>query len=444
MSLPAPDGRPGSESRPVTIPFGVRLAAAWSWRLIVIVFALYLFLRLVAKVEELLVPLLVATLLVALVRPMYEQLHDVRIRGRQVPRGLAALITILITLLVVVSLITLIAQQVATGFPSLRDQASAGLDELQRWLAEGPFHISDAQISGWVDRAQDSLKANSDTVISGAVQVTSTAGHVIAGFFITMFATFFFLSGGRGIWAWLVGLFPRAARRPVDGAGDLAWSTLTAFVRATVLVALVDGTGVAVSAAILQVPLALPLGLLVFLGAFVPIVGAVVTGIVAVLVALVAQGPVVALVMLGAVIAVQQIEAHVLQPFLMGRAVAVHPLAVILAIGTGVIVAGIVGALFAVPFVAVVNVVTRYFAGGSGEHGAGWSSGGPGVSGEVDEVVAEAGSAPLADEPRPLRDDLAPEDEPVPEDERVPEDEPVPGDEPLEDEPDPGLSNPRR
>lgn len=387
-SAPTPN-EPGRE-RPVEIPFGVRLAASWSWRAVVIVAALYLFLRVVSKVEELIVPLLLATLIVALVRPVYEQLHEVRVLGRRVPSGLAALVTMVVTLAIVVGLLTLIAQQVATGFPSLRDQASAGLDELQRWLDEGPLHISAAQLSDFVDKAQASLRQNSDTLVSGAVEVTATAGHVVTGFFITLFATFFFLSGGQGIWAWIVGLFPRAARRPVDGAGDLAWSTLTSFVRATVLVALVDGAGVAISAAILQVPLAVPLGLLVFLGAFVPIVGAVVTGIVAVLVALVAQGPVVALIMLGAVIAVQQVEAHVLQPFLMGRAVSVHPLAVILAIGTGVIVAGIVGALFAVPFVAVVNVVTRYFANGSRP---------PDDSGDG---VAKVADQPLADNPEPL------------------------------------------
>jgi predicted PurR-regulated permease PerM len=384
-----------TSDRPVEMPYGVRLAAAWSWRGVIIVVALYLFLRIVAKVEVLVDPILVAMLLVALVRPVYEQLRDVAFGRRQVPRGLAAMVTILLTLAIVGGLLTLIAQQVATGFPSLRDQASAGLDELQRWLASGPLHISADQLSGWVDQAQESLKQNSDTLVNSALQLTTTAGHVITGFFISMFATFFFLSGGRGIWSWTVSLFPAAARRPVDGAGELAWSTLTSFVRATVLVALVDGAGVAIAAAILQVPLALPLGVLVFLGAFVPIVGAVVTGAVAVLVALVAQGPVVALIMLGAVIAVQQLEAHVLQPFLLGRAVAVHPLAVILAIGTGVIVAGIVGALFAVPFVAVANVVTRYIAAGAPplEEYAARSKRG-----------AEAVSAPLADQPEPVTD----------------------------------------
>ena len=146
------------------------------------------------------------------------------------------------------------------------------------------------------------------------MQVTSRAADVGTGFFIVLFSSFFFLAGGDRIWAWLVGLFPRRARSRVHGAGERAWATLTSFVRATVIVALVDGSGVAVVAWGLGVPLPVPLGVLVFLGAFVPIVGALVSGSVAVLVALVAQGPVVALLMLLGVLAVQQLEAHVLQP----------------------------------------------------------------------------------------------------------------------------------
>jgi predicted PurR-regulated permease PerM len=139
--------------------------------------------------------------------------------------------------------------------------------------------------------------------------------------------------------------------------------SLTAFVRATILIAAVDATGIAIGAAVLGLPLVGAIGILVFVGAFVPVVGALVSGSVAVLVALVAKGPLVALLMLGVVIGVQQLESHVLQPFLLGRAVSVHPLAVILAIATGVIVAGIVGALIAVPTAAVINSVVHHLAG---------------------------------------------------------------------------------
>ncbi|MGL5830176.1 MAG: AI-2E family transporter, partial [Angustibacter sp.] len=192
-------------------------------------------------------------------------------------------------------------------------------------------------------------------VLSGALAATTTVGHIVAGIFIALFSLYFFLAQGATIWAWFIRLLPDQAESPVDRAARTAWGTLTAFVWATVAVALSDAIGIGVGAALLGVPLALPLGVLVFLGAFIPIVGALVSGSVAVLIALVAVGPIKALLMLLVVIAVQQLESHVLQPFLLGRAVRVHPLAVILGIAAGAISAGILGALFAVPLIATAN-----------------------------------------------------------------------------------------
>jgi predicted PurR-regulated permease PerM len=186
---------------------------------------------------------------------------------------------------------------------------------------------------------------------------------VLTGLFLTLFTTYFFLAQGTSIWAWLVRLLPREARRPIDEAGRRGWVTLTAFVRATIIVAFTDALGIGLGALILGVPLVLPLAVLVFLAAFVPVVGALISGSVAVLVALVAVGPVKALIMLGVVIAVQQLESHVLQPFLLGRAVSVHPLAVILGIAAGALTAGILGALFAVPLVAVGHTVAVSLSG---------------------------------------------------------------------------------
>jgi predicted PurR-regulated permease PerM len=184
----------------------------------------------------------------------------------------------------------------------------------------------------------------------------------VAGIFIVLFGTYFFLADGPLIWTWLVRLFPRAARLRVDSSGRVAWVSLTQFVRATVLVAGTDAIGVMIGAFVLGVPFVLAIGVLVFIGAFVPMIGALVSGTAAVLVALVAVGPIKALVMLAVIIFVQQIESHVLQPFLMGRFVSVHPLGVIVAIAVGVIVGGIPGALIAVPFAAVLNAVAQHLA----------------------------------------------------------------------------------
>jgi predicted PurR-regulated permease PerM len=383
---PREGNRDRAPEQPIEVPYALRAAAAWSWRLIVVGFVVYVLTLGLGMFQVIVVPILISLLFVALVRPLYEAMCRLPRRGRP-PRSLAALLTIIFSLLVISALISLISQQIATGFPSLQSDAEQGLDELQDWLRTGPLHISGEQLNDWIEQLRTSAEENSDTLVSGALKFTSTAGHVITGFFLVLFSSYFFLSGGDRIWAWLVRLFPRQARPRVDGAGVRAWATITSFVRATLLVAFVDGAGVGIGAAILGVPLAIPLGILVFLGAFVPIVGALVSGGVAVLVAFVAVGPVKALLMLGVVILVQQLESHVLQPFLLGRAVSVHPLAVIFAIAAGVLLAGIVGALFAVPFVAVVNVVVSYLAGSEGD-------GDP----PPDTVSEDPG--PLADDPR--------------------------------------------
>ncbi|HWD61235.1 MAG TPA: AI-2E family transporter, partial [Humibacter sp.] len=199
----------------------------------------------------------------------------------------------------------------------------------------------------------------------GALSIGSTLGHVLTGVLLTAFSTLFILIDGKGIWGWIVRIFPRRARAAIDGAGRAGWVTLTNFARVQVLVASIDAVGIGLVAFFLGLPLVIPIAVLVFLGSFIPIVGAVITGALAVVVALVYNGWVAALIMLIGVLAVQQLEGHVLQPLIMGSAVKVHPLAVVLVVATGSLLAGIPGALFAVPFAAVLNVMVRYVSGGS-------------------------------------------------------------------------------
>ena len=261
-------------------------------------------------------------------------------------------------------LLTFVGQQVATGVNDLADQVVKGLDQIEDWLKTGPLQASDSQINDYIQTAQKAITEGSSEggALSQVTEVGTAVGHVVAGFFIILFATYFFLADGERIWAWLVRLAPRASREHIDSSGKVAWISLTQFVKATVIVAAVDAIGIMIVAAVLGVPFVLAIGVLVFLGAFVPMVGATVAGTVAILVALVDQGPITALLMLGGVILVQQIEGHVLQPFLMGRFVSLHPLGVIIAIGAGVIVAGIAGALIAVPFAAAANAVVQHLA----------------------------------------------------------------------------------
>jgi predicted PurR-regulated permease PerM len=342
------------------VPYGVDLAAAWAWRLIAITGAAVILGYLVSFFSVLVLPLAIALLLAALVAPAVDWLARIGVR-----RSAAAGLTVVATLTTVVGLLTFAGQQVADGAADLADSVNRGLDEVTDWLKNGPLHASDSQIDRYIERVQEAITTQSGEsgVISQAGEVGTAVGHVLAGFFIVLFATFFFLSDGARIWAWLVRLSPRAARQKIDGSGRVAWVSLTQFVRATVIVAAVDAVGIMIGAYFLGVPFVLAIGVLVFLGSFVPMIGATVAGAVAVLVALVDQGPITALLMLAVVIVVQQLEAHILQPFLMGRWVSLHPLGVILAIGAGVITAGVAGALVAVPLAATVNAVVQHLAG---------------------------------------------------------------------------------
>jgi predicted PurR-regulated permease PerM len=331
------------------------VASEWSWRLLLILTAFGLLGWLLLQLSVIVVPLLIAALLAALLMPVTERLQRVG-----VPRGLAAFLTLFGMIFVILGLLALVGQQVAVGYQGLYRQLVRGINEVRRWLIRGPLGISQADI----DNAFESLGQlfTTDELTQGALRVSTTVGHVVGGLFLALFATYFMLYEGKRIWYFLVRLFPRTARARVDSAGREGWRSLTSFVRATVLVAFVDALGIMIAAFVLGLPFAFAIGVLVFLVSFIPIVGALVSGAVAVIVALVARGPIIAAIMLGAVILVQQIEAHVLQPFLMGRFVRLHPLAVLLGIGAGAYLAGIAGALFAVPLVAVLNGVIRHLA----------------------------------------------------------------------------------
>ena len=341
------------------VPWGLDLAAAWSWRLIVIVAALLGLLWTMRFFAVITLPLAVALLVSALAVPLVDAL-----RRTGLPRGPSAGIVMVLGIGAVAMLFTFVGQQVAQGASDLGDSVVTGLDQVREWLRTGPLGVSDSQIDRYIKEIQGAVtdSTGSNGVVSRVTEVGTALGHVVAGFFIVLFSTYFFLADGERIWSWLVRLAPRAARERVDASGRVAWVSLTQFVRATVLVALADAIGIMVVAFWLGVPFVVALGVLVFLGAFVPMVGATLAGTVAILVALVDQGPWTALLMLAGVIFVQQVEGHILQPFLMGRFVSLHPLGVIVAIGCGVLVAGIAGALVAVPLAAAGNAVAQHLA----------------------------------------------------------------------------------
>jgi putative heme transporter len=252
-------------------------------------------------------------------------------------------------------LLTFVVIQFIDGLPQLQEQVAGSLNQIRDWLVEGPLHLRDEQIQATINNAIDTITENQAALTTAATTTATTIGEFLTGLVLTLFVLIFFLYDGRAIWAFIVRGVPVRVRDQVDLAGRRGFAALVSYVRATAAVALVDAVGIGIGLWIVGVPLVVPLAALVFLGAFVPILGAVIAGTVAVLVALVANGFVAALIVLAVVITVMQLEGHVLQPWLLGRAVKLHPLAVVLAIAAGLVASGIAGALMAVPLLAVLN-----------------------------------------------------------------------------------------
>ncbi len=355
------DPRARGQIQPYVSP-GFRLAAAWSWRGIVIVAALGLAFYLLGQFKTVLLSALIALLLAGLLSPLCQLL----IRHRW-PRALAALVTVIGFLVVVLGLLGLVGQQLYSGFNNLWTEVRDGFIAISTWLQSNPLGIDSTQISKYIDqgvaKATQFAEQRSGQLASGALGAASTVTDFFAGLLLTLFSTFFFVYDGHKISRWFIGLLPAPAREKAAGAALRGWQSLVQYVRVQIIVAAVDAFGIGLGAVLLGLPLAVPLTLLVFLGSFIPVIGAVVTGVVAVVIALVAKGFVPAVIMLLVVLAVQQIESHVLQPFIMGKAVSVHPLAVVLGVTAGGFMFGIPGALFAVPLMAVLNTSVLYLRG---------------------------------------------------------------------------------
>ncbi|MPY82643.1 MAG: AI-2E family transporter [Actinophytocola sp.] len=351
---PAGDSAPATpQDTDVTslVPVGLRLSAAFAWRLLIIAAAIGVVLWLVGRLALVTTTLAVALLLAALMAPAV----DVLIRKVALPRGLAVAATIVGGLALLGGLVTFVVVQFTHGLPALRTQLNRSLDQVERWLTEGPFGLESANLNNLIGQLVNYIQENQGTITTSALTTAGVVGEFLTGILLTLFILIFFLLHGREIWSFVVKAVPGQARQQADIAGRRGFASLVSYVRATAIVAVVDAVGIGVGLWILGVPLVVPLSTLVFLGAFIPIVGAVVTGTVAVLVTLVTVGWVQALIALAVVIAVMQLESHVLQPLLLGRAVKIHPLAVILAITVGLVIAGITGALVSVPLVAVIN-----------------------------------------------------------------------------------------
>ena len=338
------------------IPFTLRVVAGWSWRILGVLLLVAALLALVAWLKVMFVALFVALLLTALLQPPLARLVRLRL-----PRVLATAVVLVVGVAAVVGVVFLAGEAILAQVDELAAALATGVSTVLDWV-DRTFGLSVTQLGGYASSLVDNAGGSGGSVGAGVFGVAGSALDVAAGAGVALFATIFFLYDGPHIWSWVISLFPTRARTHVEEAGRLSWQTLSGYARGTVLIAAIDAVGIGVGVALIGVPLAVPIGVLVFFASFIPVIGALLSGLAAVLIALATLGWTAALLTLGVVLAVQQLEGHVLQPLIQGRLVALHPLAVVLAVTAGTIVAGLIGAVIAVPVVAVANVLVRYAA----------------------------------------------------------------------------------
>ncbi len=337
------------------VPRGLRVAAAYSWRLLVIGALLYVGIVLLARLELVAIAVFVGLIITALVGPL------VRLLDRIMPRGLAVALGLFLSLAVVLGIFTFIGAEVANQAPTLSVKFRDGIGEIEQWLREGPLHWDAERIEAYTDEIRAWLANNQATLAEQAIGGAGTVAEGLTGLALALFSSVFFLLGGERIWDWLLSLVPRRQRPRVDGAGLVAWGTFAGYTRGIVVVAATNAVLVAIGLTILRVPLSVPLALLVFFGSFIPIIGAPIAMGIAAIVALAAQGPLTALGVIVLIALIGQFEGHVLQPLVMAKAVNIHPLAVALSVVAGTVLAGIVGAIVAVPVVSVFYAVGRFW-----------------------------------------------------------------------------------
>jgi predicted PurR-regulated permease PerM len=352
--LDAPELAPTPESdRPIRIPRLLVAASEFSWRFLVCVAAAAIVVYAMTKVSFALIPVFLAMLLATLLVPPAQALVRRGLRP-----ALATTVVCLGFVLLIGGSIAAIAPETVHEFEDLADQVRGGADELAGYIADLPIGVEEREIQREIDELDDRIRDNQSSITNGFVSGAQIAAQLATALIITLVITFFFVKDGGTMWRWLLRLFPRRRRAALQEMGDVAWRVLGAYVRGVVFVATVDAVFIGLALLIIGVPLALPLAVLTFFAAFVPLVGAFVAGAAAVLVAVVSEGLVAALVVLGVVLLVQQLEGNLLYPVVVGKTVQLHPVVILLAVTIGGLLAGVIGAAIAVPIAAVISGVS--------------------------------------------------------------------------------------
>jgi len=308
-----------------------------------------------ARLRLVVLPVLLALVLTTLLYPSVR-----RLKARGVPAAAAALLVLAGSLASFAVVVSAVVPRAVDELDELDIGITGGIDIVQRWASEGVLGISGDQLDTWLQRAEEQVRDNASGIAQGAVSGATLLLEVIVGLSLALVLLFFLLKDGERIWGWVIDLVPSGHRDDARAIGDRAWATLGGYLRGVTLVALFDAVFIALALIVVGVPFVLPLALLTFIGAYVPIVGAFVAGLAAVLVALVALGTQAALVVAAAVVVVQQVESNFFQPVVVGRTVRVHPVAILLAVTAGGVLGGIIGAIIATPIVGVAAAVLRY------------------------------------------------------------------------------------
>jgi putative heme transporter len=344
---------PHRDSRDAVI-WPVRVAAAWSWRLLVLAAGLYVVILLFSKIHLVAFAFIVALFFTAVLNPVDKWLESLGLHKS------AAASLVLLAGIVVFGLIGwFVVVQITSHANTLGDQLTKVSEQIRDWLENGPFHLREADLNNFTNSITDTIKNNQGKLVSGVVSTARTVFEVLGGLALSIFSTFFLLRDGDIIWRWVLHLMPAPARQQVDYAGRRGWFSLGGYVRGQVIIAFIHAVTITILLFILRIPLAPALGVLIFLGSFIPILGLTISGALCIGVALLEHGVGAAIIVAIAIIVLVQIEGHLLQPIIMSRAVHIHPLAVVLAVAAGTVIYGIVGALIAVPLVAFLNAFVR-------------------------------------------------------------------------------------
>jgi predicted PurR-regulated permease PerM len=344
-----PDRRAGAPER-ARVPSWLQTGAAWSWRLMLLALAIYLIARVLGVLYIVVVPCVAALLLTALLQPL-----TTRLRRAGLPGLAATWVTLLIAAAVLGGLGMLVANRVSADYPSLVAEVKHTTTQIESFLAGPPLHVKSSNVQKALNDIPGYLSKHKSLVEGTVVTGGKIASEFFGGLVLMLFVAFFLIKDGERIWSWLLGAMRTETARRMDRAGHAAWLAVVYYMRGTVAVAAIHAIVIGVVLWIMGVPLAMPLAVLVFIAAFVPLVGLLVAGALAILVTLAAKGWVDAVILLGILIIEDQLEAHLLQPQVVGRVIRLHPLAVILSLAVGGVLAGIPGAVVAVPIVAVIT-----------------------------------------------------------------------------------------